>query len=156
MSPEKKSAHIADNRKAYHDYVIEEKLEAGLALKGTEVKSIRQGGVNLRESYATVRDGELWLVGMHISPYEQGNRFNHDPMRDRRLLMHKNEIQRLYGIIKQQGLTLVPTRLYFKRGRVKVEIGVARGKKNFDKRQTEAKRQADRAIERKLKEQGRD
>ena len=93
---------------------------------------------------------------MHISPYEQGNRFNHDPMRDRRLLMHKHEIQRLYGIIKQKGLTLVPTRLYFKRGRVKVEIGVARGKKNFDKRQTEAKRQADRAIERKLKEQGRD
>ncbi len=146
------SAQIARNRKAYHDYFILETLEAGLALTGTEVKSIRQGGVNLRDSYAAVRNGELWLIGLHISPYEQGNRFNHEPMRDRRLLVHKREIHRLGGVVQREGLTLVPTRLYFKRGLVKVEIGVARGKKKHDKRQTEAKRQADLAIRRRLKE----
>ena len=146
---------IARNRKAYHDYFIGEKIEAGIALVGTEVKSIRQGQINLKDSYATVRDGEMWLIGVNISPYEQGNRFNHEPERDRRLLLHKREILRLYGQIKQQGLTLVPTRVYFKNGRVKVEIGVARGKKLYDKRESEAKRQADRAIERRLKEEGR-
>ncbi|NLM78994.1 MAG: SsrA-binding protein SmpB [Ruminococcaceae bacterium] len=155
MAQEKRSNQIAQNRKAYHDYHIDEKMEAGMELVGTEVKSMRQGQVNLSDSYATIRDGELWLVGMHVSPYEQGNRFNHDPLRDRRLLMHKREIMRLYGLIKQQGRTLVPTRLYFSRGRVKVEIGLARGKKSFDKRESEAKKQADRAIERRLKDQGR-
>lgn len=155
MAQEKRSNQIAQNRKAYHDYHIDEKMEAGMELVGTEVKSMRQGQVNLSDSYATIRDGELWLVGMHVSPYEQGNRFNHDPLRDSRLLMHKREIMRLYGLIKQQGRTLVPTRLYFSRGRVKVEIGLARGKKSFDKRESEAKKQADRAIERRLKDQGR-
>ncbi len=155
MAQEKRSNQIAQNRKAYHDYHIDEKMEAGMELVGTEVKSMRQGQVNLSDSYATIRDGELWLVGLHVSPYEQGNRFNHDPLRDRRLLMHKREIMRLYGLIKQQGRTLVPTRLYFSRGRVKVEIGLARGKKSFDKRESEAKKQADRAIERRLKDQGR-
>lgn len=153
MAREKNSRIIAENRKAYHDYYIEEKMEAGLELKGTEVKSLRQGRANLSDSYATVKDGELWLIGLHISPYEQGNRFNHDPLRDRKLLMHKREIQRLYGEIRQEGKTLIPTRLYFSRGRVKVELALARGKKNYDKRQSEAKKQAERAIERRLKDQ---
>ncbi|MDD4141023.1 MAG: SsrA-binding protein SmpB [Eubacteriales bacterium] len=156
MVQQKSSRQIAENRKAYHDYYIEERMEAGLELKGTEVKSLRQGRVNLSDSYAAVRDGELWLVGMHISPYEQGNRFNHDPLRDRRLLMHKREILRLFGLVRQQGLTLVPTKLYFKFGKVKLELGLARGKKSFDKRDSEAKKQADRAIERRLKDRGRD
>lgn len=153
MAREKNSRIIAENRKAYHDYYIEEKMEAGLELKGTEVKSLRQGRANLSDSYATVKDGELWLIGLHISPYERGNRFNHDPLRDRKLLMHKREIQRLYGEIRQEGKTLIPTRLYFSRGRVKVELALARGKKNYDKRQSEAKKQAERAIERRLKDQ---
>lgn len=155
MAKDNTDKRIAENRKAYHDYHIEERLEAGIELAGTEVKSIRQRQVNISDSYATVREGELWLVGMHISPYEQGNRFNKDPLRDRRLLMHKREIMRLFGLVRQQGLTLVPTKLYFKRGKVKVELAVARGKKNYDKRQSEAKKQANREIERKLKGQGR-
>lgn len=155
MAQEKSSRRIAENRKAYHDYHIEEKMEAGLELQGTEVKSLRQGRVNLSDSYAAVQNGELWLIGMHISPYEQGNRFNHDPLRNRRLLMHKREIMRLNGLVMQQGLTLVPTRLYFKSGRVKVEICLARGKKSFDKRYTEAKKQANREIERRIKDRGR-
>lgn len=155
MAQEKSSRRIAENRKAYHDYHILEKMEAGLELQGTEVKSLRQGRVNLSDSYAAVQNGELWLIGMHISLYEQGNRFNHDPLRNRRLLMHKREIMRLNGLVMQQGLTLVPTRLYFSRGRVKVEISLARGKKSFDKRYSEAKKQADRAIERRIKERGR-
>lgn len=154
------SAHndktITENRKAYHDYFIEERLEAGIELSGTEVKSIRLGHVALKDSYARVERGELILFGMHISPYEQGNRFNHDPDRNRRLLMHKREILRLYGVVKQEGLTLIPTRLYFKNGRVKVEIGLARGKKNYDKRDAEERRQVKRQIERRLKEDSRD
>jgi SsrA-binding protein len=144
---------IAENRKAYHEYTIEERMEAGIELAGTEVKSIRLGKVNMGDSYAAVDQGELWLYDMHISPYEQGNRFNKEPLRPRRLLMHKREILRLFGIVRQQGLTLVPTRLYFKNGKVKVEIGLARGKKLYDKRESQAKRQASREIEKKLKEQ---
>lgn len=155
MSKESGNKLIAENRKAYHDYYIEERMEAGLELAGTEVKSIRQGQVNLNDSYASVVNGELWLYGMHISPYEQGNRFNKDPMRVRRLLMHKREILRLFGIVRQQGLTLVPTRLYFKNGRVKIEISLARGKKNYDKRDSDAKKQATREIEKRMKDRGR-
>ena len=155
MVKENNGKPIADNRKAYHDYTIGERLEAGIELAGTEVKSIRQGKVNLSDSYAAVNGGELWLYGMHISPYEQGNRFNKDPLRTRRLLMHKREILRLYGIVRQEGLTLVPTRLYFKHGRVKVEIGVARGKKNYDKRDSEARKQAARDIDIRIKERSR-
>ncbi|MGI6325552.1 MAG: SsrA-binding protein SmpB [Saccharofermentanales bacterium] len=155
MATEKGNKLIAENRKAYHDYHIEERMEAGIELFGTEVKSIRQGKVNLSDSYAAISGGELWLHNMHISPYEQGNRYNHDPMRQRRLLMHKHEILRLFSVVREKGLTLVPTKLYFKRGRVKVEVGLARGKKNYDKRESLAKKQANREIERRLKEQSR-
>jgi len=120
-------------------------------LSGTEVKSLRAGKVNLKDSYVTVKEGEMWLVGVHISPYEMGDRFNLDPMRSRKLLMHKREIIRLFSTIKQDGLTLVPTKCYFKDGRVKFEIGLARGKKNYDKRDVEAKKQAKRDIERAMK-----
>lgn len=153
MTPSDSTHKIAENKKAYHDYHIEERMEAGLELKGTEVKSVRQGRVNMGDSYATVRGGELWLIGLHISPYEQGNQFNHEPIRDRRLLMHKREIMRLYGAIRQQGMTLIPTRIYLKRGRVKVEIALARGKRSYDKRESEARKEASRAIERRLKNQ---
>ena len=119
---------IAQNKKAYHDYHIEETLEAGIALTGTEVKSLRAGRVNLRDSYAAVEKGELFLIGVHISPYEQGNIFNHDPLRTRKLLVHARELRRLYGKVQVAGYTLVPTKLYFKDGRVKVEIGLAKGK----------------------------
>jgi SsrA-binding protein len=147
---------ITDNRKAFHEYFILERLETGIELAGTEVKSIRNGHVNLGDSYAAVDNGELWLYGMHISPYEQGNRFNKDPMRTRRLLAHKREIARLYGRVRQDGLTLVPTRLYFLNGRVKVEIALAKGKKNYDKRDAEAKREADRVIAQRIKSSRRD
>lgn len=146
---------VADNRKARHDYFLLEKLETGIELAGTEVKSIRNGRVNLSDSYAAVEEGQLWLHGMHISPYEQGNRFNKDPLRTRRLLAHKREILRLYGRVRQEGLTLVPTRLYFKNGRVKVEIALAKGKKNYDKRDAAAKREADRVIAQRVKTDGR-
>lgn len=134
---------IAENRKAHHDYYIEDRYECGIVLSGTEVKSIRNGKINLRDSYCTVKEGEMWLIGVNISPYEQGNRFNLDPMRSRKLLLHKSEITKLYSKIKQDGLTLVPTKCYFKDGRVKIEIGLARGKKDYDKRDVEAKKQAD-------------
>lgn len=147
---------IVENRKAYHEYHILERFEAGIELTGTEVKSLRQGRVNLGDSYAQVVNGELFLYAMHVSPYEQGNRFNKDPLRTRRLLMHKNEILRLFGQVRTEGLTLVPTKLYFKRGRVKVEISLAKGKKNFDKRDDDARKQAGREIERRLKNNGRD
>lgn len=147
---------ITDNHKAFHDYFILERLETGIELAGTEVKSIRNGHVNLGDSYAAVDNGELWLHGMHISPYEQGNRFNKDPLRTRRLLAHKREIARLYGRVKQDGLTLVPTRLYFLNGRVKVEIALAKGKKNYDKRDAEAKRESDRVIAQRIKTSRRD
>ncbi|MBR6880929.1 MAG: SsrA-binding protein SmpB [Clostridiales bacterium] len=142
---------IAENRKAFHDYFIDEKFEAGIVLSGTEVKSLRNGKVNLKDSYVSVKEGEMWLIGVNISPYEMGNRFNLDPMRSRKLLMHKKEIIRLYSTVKQDGLTLVPTKCYFKDGKVKFEIGLARGKKDYDKRDTIAEKQAKRDIERAMK-----
>ncbi|MBR2832339.1 MAG: SsrA-binding protein SmpB [Oscillospiraceae bacterium] len=143
---------IAQNKKAYHDYFILEKYEAGIELFGTEVKSVRMGGVNLKDSFCVIKNGELFVRGMHISPYEKGNIFNRDPMRLKRLLMHKREINRLYGRTKQEGLTLIPLSLYFKDSRVKVELGLCKGKKLHDKRDSEAKRDADRTIDRALKE----
>ncbi|MHB1485496.1 MAG: SsrA-binding protein SmpB [Saccharofermentanales bacterium] len=152
MALEKGIKIIAENRKAFHEYFIEEKMEAGIELSGTEVKSVRQGKMNLSDSYVMVKDGELWLVGTHISPFEQGNRFNKDPMRTRKLLMHKREIVRLFGVVKQEGLTLVPTKSYFKNGRIKIEVGLAKGKKTYDKRDALAEKQANRDIDRKMKE----
>lgn len=143
---------VAQNKKARHEYFIEQTLETGIVLSGTEVKSIRQGKVNFKDSYATVENGEVILSGLHISPYEQGNIFNKDPLRDRKLLLHKYEIRKLIGYIQQKGLTLVPLQLYFKHGRVKLELGVARGKKLHDKRDDMAERDAKREIDRKLKE----
>ena len=147
---------VAQNKKAFHDYFIEETLEVGIVLTGTEVKSIRAGRVNLRDSYAAVEGGEMFLVGAHISPYEQGNIFNHEPLRTRKLLAHASEIRRLYGKVQMAGYTLVPTKLYFKDGRVKVEIGLAKGKALYDKRQTLAKKEAQRDMERALRRDGRD
>jgi SsrA-binding protein len=147
---------IAQNKKAYHDYFIEETLEAGIALTGTEVKSLRAGRVNLRDSYAMVEKGELFLVGVHISPYEQGNIFNHDPLRNRKLLVHARELRRLYGKVQVAGYTLVPTKMYFKDGRAKVEIGLAKGKALYDKRQTLAKKEAERDMERSFRRRDRD
>jgi len=144
---------IAENRKAYHDYFIEDRFECGVVLSGTEVKSLRAGKVNLKDSYCQVKDGEMFLVGVHISPFEQGNRYNLDPMRTRKLLMHKNEIIRLFSKTKLAGLTIVPTKCYFKDGRVKFEIGLARGKKDYDKRDTIAEKQAKRDIDRAMKNQ---
>ena len=142
---------IAENRKAFHDYFIDEKFEAGIVLSGTEVKSLRAGKVNLKDSYCTVKDGEIFLVGVNISPYDHGNRFNLDPERNRKLLMHKREIIRLYSTVKQDGLTLVPTKCYFKDSKVKFEVGLARGKKNYDKRETTAKKELNREMERNFK-----
>jgi SsrA-binding protein len=141
---------IAQNRKARHNYVIEDTLEAGLALVGTEVKSCREGRANLADAYAVVRDGEAWLIGCHISPYSHGNRSNHDPLRPRKLLLHKAEIELLRMKAAQEGRTLVPLRLYFKHGLAKVEIAIARGKKTYDKRADLAARDADRAMRREL------
>ena len=143
---------VAQNKKARHDYFIEQTLEAGIVLSGTEVKSIRLGKVNLKDSYASVDHGEVILSGMHISPYEQGNIFNKEPMRQRKLLLHRYEINKLIGLIQQKGLTLVPLQLYFKRGKVKIELGVAKGKKLFDKRDDIAERDAKREMDRKMKE----
>ena len=142
---------IAQNKKAYHDYFVDEKYEAGIALAGTEVKSLRLGRVNLKDSYCHIEDGQLYAYGIHISPYEQGNIFNHEPLRRRRLLMHKREILRLFGILGQQGLTLIPLSLYFSGQYVKVELGLCRGKKLYDKRESDAKRQAARDIDRIMK-----
>lgn len=138
---------IAKNKKARHDFFIEDTYEAGIALVGTEVKSIRMGKVNLRDSYAQVRDGEAFLNKMHISPYEKGNIFNRDPLRTRKLLLHKREIAKLMGLVTQKGYSLVPLSVYLKNGKVKVEIGVARGKKLYDKRQDQRERDAKRSIE---------
>ena len=143
---------VAFNRKAYHDYHILEKFEAGIELFGTEVKSIRQGNVNLKEAFCMVKDGELFARQMHVSPYEKGNIFNRDPVRPKRLLMHRREINRLYARIKQDGLALIPLSVYFKNSRVKLEIGLARGKKLHDKRDSEAERSSGRDIERNIKE----
>jgi len=142
---------IATNRKAFHDYFIEERYEAGIELFGTEVKSLRQGTVNLKDSWCDISNGEIFIKQMHISPYEKGNIFNRDPIRPRKLLMHKKEIMKLYGTLKQDGLTLVPLSLYFKNSRVKVEVGLCRGKKLYDKRADMAKKDAKRTIERSMK-----
>ncbi len=142
---------VAKNRKAEHDYFILEKYEAGIELFGTEVKSIRQGKLNLKDAWCNIENGEIFVMGMHISPYEQGNIFNRDPMRVRRLLMHKREIMKLFGLTKQQGLTLIPLSVYFVNGRAKLEIGLCKGKKNYDKREALAKKDAQRDIERAFK-----
>ena len=146
---------VAKNSKAYHDYFIEDKYEAGIELAGTEVKSIRQGAVNLKDSFCQVKDGELWLYGVHISPYEKGNIFNKDPRRTRKLLMHRREILRLQSAAQRDGLTLVPLALYWKDAKVKVEVGLCKGKKLYDKRATAAERDSKRAIDRAMKDRGR-
>jgi SsrA-binding protein len=151
MTSEKPIKVIAENRKAYHEYFIQDKFEAGIVLTGTEVKSLRAGKINLKESYVQVKNAEMWLIGAHISPYEQGNRFNQDPMRIRKLLMHRREIIRLYSIVKQDGLTLIPTKCYFKNGIAKLEVALAKGKLNYDKRETQAKKSAEMDIARSLK-----
>ncbi len=143
---------IAQNRKAWHDYFVDEKYEAGIALFGTEVKSIRNGAVNLKDSYCSMKNGELYVVGMHISPYEKGNIFNREPLRDRKLLMHKREIMKLGGLMAQKGFTLVPLSLYFSGKNVKVEIGLCRGKKLYDKRDAAAEKQANREMDRRIKD----
>ena len=142
---------VAQNKKAYHDYFVLETFEAGIALYGTEVKSIRKGRVNLKDSWCNIVNGEIFANGMHISPYEQGNIFNRDPMRPKKLLMHKREINRLYAEVKQQGLTLVPLSIYFLNGRAKLEIGLCKGKKNYDKREAQALKDAKRDMERGMK-----
>lgn len=147
---------LASNRKAYHDYFVEERFEAGIELYGTEVKSIRQGTVNLKDSYLTVTDGELFAKGIHISPYEKGNIFNRDPLRVRRLLMHKKEILKLSMLFQKDGFTLIPLSLYLKKGRVKVEVGVCRGKKLYDKRESALKRDLERENRRAIKSTDRD
>lgn len=142
---------VAQNRKAYHDYFIEDKFEAGIELSGTEVKSIRQGSLNLKDSFCSIKNGEIFLLGMHVSPYEKGNIFNKDPRRTRKLLMHKREILRLGAKAQQDGYAIVPLSVYFRGPRVKVEIGLAKGKKLYDKRETAAKRDAKREMERAMK-----
>lgn len=152
MSPEKQSTKtIALNKKARHDYMVIESFEAGIELVGTEVKSLRAGTVNLKESWCAIENGELYAKQMHISPYEKGNIFNKDPLRERRLLMHKAEINRLFGLIKQQGYTLIPLSLYFKGSRVKMQVGLCKGKQLHDKRDDAAKRDAKREIDRAMK-----
>ncbi len=143
---------IADNRKAFHDYFVLDRFEAGIELVGTEVKSIRGGQVNLKDAFCTVKDGELFVLGMHVSPYEHGNIFNRDPVRPRRLLMHKREIFKLNARVMQEGVALIPLSLYFKDGRVKVELGLCKGKKLYDKRQSDADRESRRDIDRMMKE----
>jgi SsrA-binding protein len=146
---------IAQNKKARHDYFVEETYEAGIELCGTEVKSLRAGRVNLKDSWCSIVDGEIFVNGMHISPYEQGNIFNRDPMRVRRLLMHKKEILKLYGTVKQTGYSLIPISLYFKDSKVKLQVGLCKGKKLYDKRADMAERSAKRDMERAVKEQRR-
>ena len=149
---EKRGIKIAaQNRKAHHDYFVEDRYEAGIELAGTEVKSIRGGRVNLKDSYCVAKDGELFALSMHISPYEQGNIFNKDPDRPKRLLMHKREIRKLHALVKQDGYTLVPLSVYFKNAKVKVEVGLCKGKKNYDKRDATAKRDAAREMDRAMK-----
>ena len=143
---------IADNRKARHDYFVIETYEAGIELFGTEVKSLRAGGCNLKDSYCDIDHGEIFALGVHISPYEQGNIFNRDPLRPKKLLMHKAEIMKLTGLVSREGYTLVPLSLYFKGSRVKMSVGLCKGKKNYDKREDIARKDADRAIERAMKE----
>ena len=152
MSNQQGIKTIAQNRMAFHDYFVEEKVECGIALFGTEVKSIRQGKVNLKESWAQIRRGEVWVEGMHISPYEQGNLFNRDPLRARKLLLHKREIRRLDGLVMRQGYTLIPLEMYFRDGRVKVELGLCKGKQLHDKRYSMAQKDSEREIQRALRQ----
>ena len=155
MTKEKKPAEkvVATNRKAFHDYFIEEKFEAGIVLQGTEVKSLREGRVNLQDSYASVRDSEVFLHNCHVSPYSHGNIMNHDPTRVRKLLLHKTEINRLQGKTQQRGLTLIPLRIYFsQRGHAKVELGLAKGKKLYDRRESNKAREAGREVQRAIKD----
>ena len=150
---EKRGVKIAaQNRKAHHDYFVEDKFEAGIELFGTEVKSIRAGTLNLKDSWCSIKDGEIFVNGMHISPYEKGNIFNRDPVRVRRLLMHKREIAKLHALVKQDGYALVPLSVYFKDARVKVEVGLCKGKKNYDKRDSMARRDAQREMDRAMKQ----
>ena len=153
---EKSAKIIAQNKKAYHDYFVEEKYEAGIELFGTEVKSLRAGKVNLKDSFCKVYAGELLALGIHISPYEQGNLFNKDPLRHKRLLMHKKEIMKLNGYLTREGYSIIPLSLYFKGSRVKVELGLCKGKKFYDKRESDAKRDANRMMERTMKGAGAD
>lgn len=148
MAKARGTKQIAANRKAYHDFFVDERYEAGISLVGTEVKSLRAGQVNLKDSYCSIKDGELVVNGMHISPYEKGNVFNRDPRRIRKLLMHKKEILKLSSLVSQKGYTLIPLSLYFKDSKVKVELGLCRGKKLYDKRDAEAVKQAERDSER--------
>lgn len=147
---------ISKNPTAYHNYTIEDKLEAGIVLSGTEIKSIRKGKANLKDSYAIIKNGEVFIVGMHISPYEHGNIFNKDPLRDRKLLLNKREINKLIGLTKQKGYSLVPISLYFKGSLVKVELGIGKGKKLYDKRQDIAKKDAERRINQAMKQKYRE
>lgn len=151
----KENRIAAQNKKAYHDYFVDETYEAGIALSGTEVKSVRTGAVNMKDSFCRVENGEMIMFGVHISPYEKGNVFNKDPLRQRKLLLHKKEIMKLFGLCGKEGYTLVPLKMYFKGSRVKVELGLCRGKKNYDKRDSEAKKQANRDIERALRDRNR-
>ncbi len=155
MAKSKGIKPLVQNRRARHEYFVEESLECGMELKGTEVKSIRAGRANLQESYARVRNGEVFVDGMHISPYEQGNQFNTDPLRPKRLLVHKSEIRKLQGAVSRQGYTLIPLQLYLKDGRVKMELGVCRGKQLHDKRDAIAEHDANRDIERAMRNQSR-
>lgn len=151
MARVKNSNSLAENRKARHDYFVEETIEAGIELVGTEVKSIRGGKCNLKECYADVRNGEIFILNMHISPYEQGNIFNVDPLRARKLLLHREQIGRLAGLVSREGFTLIPLSLYLKNGRVKVALGICRGKKNYDKRDSMLEKAHKRDIEREMK-----
>lgn len=155
MGKDKNNNTLAKNRKAYHEYFIDEVFEAGIALVGTEVKSIRAGKANLKDGYAQIKNGEVFICNMHVSPYEKGNIFNKDPLRERKLLLHKKQIDILLGYTAQKGFTLIPLSLYLKKGKVKVALGVARGKKNYDKRNSIAEKTAKRDIDRQLKERTR-
>ena len=151
MAEKKGIKVMAHNRKALHDYFVEEKYEAGIELRGTEVKSVRAGTLNLKDSYVIVKNGEAYVHSMHISPYDKGNIFNHDPDRPKRLLLHKKELGKLYALVKQDGYALIPLSVYLKDARVKVELGVCRGKKNYDKREASAQRDAKREMDRVMK-----
>lgn len=143
---------VANNKKAFHDYFVIESLEAGIELFGTEVKSVRNGRINLKDAWCSIDGGEIFVRGMHISPYDHGNIFNRDPLRVRKLLLHKREINHLYGLMKQQGYTLIPLSAYFKKGRLKIQVGLCKGKKNYDKREDMARKSAKRDMERAVKE----
>lgn len=151
MAEKKQSRIIAQNKKAYHDFFVEETYEAGIELSGTEVKSLRRGNANLKDSFCRIEEGEIFAYGIHISPYEQGNIFNKDPLRVKKLLMHRREINKLFGLVSQKGYTLVPLSLYFSGSRVKVQLALCTGKKLYDKRESDAKRSAARDIDRAMK-----